>query len=253
MKTVEIRGLKLGEGRPKVCVPIVGTTAEEILAEGAKIAALRGRGADLCEWRIDWFEDVFDDAALQATGQALAAALQGMPLLCTFRTRGEGGSRDCCAESYTALVLRLCGMGFADLVDIELFIGDEPVERMRRAAAENGVVTVFSNHEFHRTPPKDEIVTRLTRMEELGADLCKIAVMPQCQADVLTLLSATLERSAVSCRPLITMSMGALGAVSRLCGELTGSCLSFGSLSRASAPGQIPAPQLAEVLQLLAL
>lgn len=253
MKPIQIRDMILGAGRPKICVPIVGTTAEAILAEGARIAQLRGKGADCCEWRIDWFEDVFDDAALAETGTALAAALEGIPLLCTFRTMNEGGARACGAEEYAGLVCRVCGMGFADLVDVELFTGDALVEQMCAAAARNGVYTVFSNHDFQKTPSKDEIIARLEQMETMGADVCKIAVMPTCREDVLTLLAATMERHAVAQRPLITMSMGSLGTVSRLCGELTGSCLSFGSLTQASAPGQVPAEMLAEVLQLLAL
>lgn len=31
-KYVEVRGVKIGEGVPKICVPIVGKTKEEILA-----------------------------------------------------------------------------------------------------------------------------------------------------------------------------------------------------------------------------
>ena len=73
-------------------------------------------------------------------------------------------------------------------------------------------------------------------MELLGADICKIAVMPQSASDVLELLAATEERARVSDAPLITMSMGKLGAVSRVCGELVGSCLTFGMLESASAP-----------------
>ncbi len=251
MKTVQIRGLTLGQGRPKICVPIVGTTEEEILAEGVRIARLRGKGADLCEWRIDWYEGVYDREALRSTGLKLAKALEGMPLLCTFRTEKEGGHRACDERSYTDLVCEVCRMGFADLVDIELFTGDALVSKMRDAAAEGGAVAVFSNHDFHKTPAREEIVARLARMEALGADICKIAVMPTCPQDVLTLLAATMERRAAAERPLITMSMGALGTVSRLCGELTGSCLTFGSLSQASAPGQVPAGQLAEILTLL--
>ena len=253
MKSVNIRGTILGEGRPKICVPIVGRTAEEILAAGASIAQLRGDGADCCEWRIDWFEQVFDDAALAGTGRRLAETLEGLPLLCTFRTKGEGGERDCSPEAYAALVSRLCGMGFADLVDIELFTGDELVAQMRTAAAANGVYTVFSNHDFQKTPAREELVARLARMEALGADICKLAVMPNCPEDVLSLLSATVERRALTERPLITMSMGPQGTVSRLCGELTGSCLSFGSLGKSSAPGQVPAKKLAEILELLRL
>jgi len=76
-------------------------------------------------------------------------------------------------------------------------------------------------------------------------------VMPSSVDDVLTLLSATAERAKVSKTPLITMSMGSLGAVSRVCGELTGSCLTFGTLGKASAPGQIGAEELIGILEAL--
>ena len=49
------------------------------------------------------------------------------------------------------------------------------------------------------------------------------------------------------------MSMGALGAVSRLSGEVFGSALTFGSAARASAPGQVEAGKLAQALELLSL
>ena len=33
MKTVQVRNITLGEGRPKICVPIVGQTKDDILLE----------------------------------------------------------------------------------------------------------------------------------------------------------------------------------------------------------------------------
>ena len=39
--------------------------------------------------------------------------------------------------------------------------------------------------------------------------------------------------------PIITMSMGALGAVSRLSGEAIGSAMTFANPGKASAPGQV--------------
>lgn len=253
MRTVTIRGVTLGEGRPKICVPIVGQTTEEIVAEGQKIAAIRGKGADLCEWRLDWFDGVWNDGQLLDAAAKLREALGDMPLLATFRTKGEGGARNCDSSRYTELVCKICASGYIDLVDIELFTGDCRVTEMIGAARNHGVRIILSNHDFQTTPVYGEIVSRLARMEELGADICKIAVMPVERSDVLTLLQATLDRYAVSQTPLITMSMGALGCVSRLCGELTGSCLTFGSLSKASAPGQIPAEKLAEILESLAI
>jgi 3-dehydroquinate dehydratase-1 len=253
MNKVNVRGVTLGEGRPKICVPIVGATTEEILAEAEKIAAVQGKGADLCEWRLDWFDGVWNDGALYDTAQKLRETLGDMPLLATFRTKGEGGVRPCDPSLYTELVCRIAASGLVDLVDIELFTGDCRVTEMIGAARNHGVKTILSSHDFQKTPDKDEIVSRLARMEELGADICKIAVMPQSREDVLTLLQATVERYAVSSTPLITMSMGALGAVSRVCGELTGSCLTFGALGKASAPGQVSAEKLSEMLEILSI
>lgn len=89
-------------------------------------------------------------------------------------------------------------------------------------------------------------------MEALGADIWKIAVMPQNGRDVLTLLDATLTMTeAEDCSPVISMSMAALGAVSRLSGEVFGSAVTFAAAGRASAPGQISVDKMSEMLDIL--
>ncbi|OJT86888.1 3-dehydroquinate dehydratase, partial [Clostridioides difficile] len=99
---------------------------------------------------------------------------------------------------------------------------------------------------------KEEIVSRLCRMQELGADLPKIAVMPQNEKDVLVLLEATNEMFKIYAdRPIITMSMSGMGVISRLCGEIFGSALTFGAAKSVSAPGQISFKELNSVLNLL--
>ena len=111
---------------------------------------------------------------------------------------------------------------------------------------------VASNHDFHKTPAQEEIVSRLKKMQELGADIPKIAVMPQNKKDVLTLLAATEEMATeYADRPIITMSMAGTGVISRLCGEVFGSALTFGAVGKASAPGQMGAEDLKTVLTLL--
>ena len=91
---------------------------------------------------------------------------------------------------------------------------------MIQEAHSYGVKVIASNHDFAKTPEKDEIVRRLRKMQTLGADIPKIALMPNCKKDVLTLLEATLEMSEqYADRPIITMSMAGTGVVSRLTGE----------------------------------
>ena len=120
------------------------------------------------------------------------------------------------------------------------------------AAHACGVKVVASNHDFDKTPDKEDIVGRLRKMQDLGADIPKIAVMPQSKLDVLTLLSATEEMNRLYAdRPIITMSMAGTGVISRLCGEVFGSALTFGAAGKASAPGQMGVNDLNTVLNLL--
>ena len=233
---VEVRGVKIGEGVPKICVPIVGKTKEEILAAAKSFADVK---MDVVEWRVDWFDGVFDFAQVEDVLKDLRPALGNTPILFTFRTSKEGGEK-------------AAATGLVDLVDVEAFTGDSYVKEIIEAAHEAGVAVVASNHDFDKTPDKDDIVGRLRKMQELDADIPKIAVMPQNKRDVLTLLAATEEMvSEYADRPIITMSMAGTGLISRLCGEVFGSALTFGAVGKASAPGQMNAADLNTVLNLI--
>ena len=135
MKTVKIRGVEIGAGIPKICVPIVGTAKKEILEQAA---ALRTVPADMAEWRIDWFENVYDFEALSDVLKELRAVLGDLPLLMTFRTSGEGGEKAIAPEAYAELNIRAARTGLIDLVDVELFTGGgiDPEDVGR--ASENG-------------------------------------------------------------------------------------------------------------------
>lgn len=248
MEAVTVRGVAIGQGRPKIIVPLMGGTEEELRQEAQALLTLP---AQLAEWRVDWFQD-WDrpDRVVQAAA-ALRAALGELPLLATFRTAREGGRQAITTDDYVNLIKALADSGQVDLIDVELMTGDETVSALAAYCRARGVKTVFSNHDFDQTPPEEELVARLERMEALGADIAKIAVMPRSPEDVLALLSATRRRSRQAARPVVTMSMGGLGAVSRLAGEAFGSALTFGCGENASAPGQIPAGELERILNLL--
>lgn len=249
MKTIQIRNITIGEGRPKICVPVVGQTEEDILREAAGFASLP---VDVVEWRADWFQDVFDTEKVLHTAKALRSALGELPLLFTFRTAKEGGEKEISAEAYRKLNLTLAASGLVDLIDVELFSGNELVKELIREAHSHGVKVIASNHDFHKTPSKEELIHRLRLMQDFDADLPKIAVMPTCRQDVLTLLSATLEMAETYAdRPIITMSMSGTGVISRLTGEFFGSALTFGAATKASAPGQIPVSELETVLSVI--
>jgi 3-dehydroquinate dehydratase-1 len=248
MSALIVKGLAIGEGTPKICVPLVGATRAALRAE-ARIAA--ACGADLAELRIDRFDGVADPAEVGRAIRDVAGILGTMPLLFTFRTDREGGSRPISAADYAALNRGACDTGLADLIDVELF-AEEPVrDGLIAYAHERGVKVVVSNHDFQKTPSAEELVSRLALAARIGGDLPKIAVMPRSPEDVLVLLSATVQaRKVLGDTPIATMSMSGLGAVSRFAGEVFGSALTFGSAAEASAPGQVPVSRLRAALDL---
>ncbi len=249
MNPVVVRNVKIGEGIPKICVPIVGVTRQEILESGENIGTV---GADVVEWRVDWYEGVFEFDKVEETAKQLREVLKDTPILFTFRTAKEGGEKKIEKEVYVELNQKVAKTGYVDMVDVEAFTGDDAVKAIVQAAHECGVKVVASNHDFHKTPDKDEIVRRLCKMQELGADIPKIAVMPQNKRDVLTLLGATEEMYREHAdRPIITMSMAGAGVISRLCGEVFGSALTFGAVGKVSAPGQMGVHDLKTALHLL--
>ncbi len=245
---IEVRGVRIGEGMPKICVPIVGVTAEEIKA-AAHVAKMAE--PDVVEWRADWFSCVEEENQVRTVLEELRKILGNIPLLFTFRTKGEGGERMLDQAAYVRLNKKVAQSGLVDLLDVELFTGDAAVKELVACAHAAGVKVIASNHDFKKTPAADVIAERLFRMKELGADIPKIAVMPADRADVLTLLAATGQAAAGIKGPIITMSMAGTGLVSRICGETFGSALTFGTAGKASAPGQMDAKDLRRILTLL--
>ncbi|WP_346664129.1 type I 3-dehydroquinate dehydratase [uncultured Merdimonas sp.] len=246
---VVVRNIEIGSGMPKVCVPIVEKTREDILSTAKAICSTE---ADLVEWRADWYEDVSAFSEVIKTADMLRSILGETPLLFTFRTAREGGEKELSLESYATLLESVAKTGFVDLIDVEVFSGDDAVKNIIQTAHAHGVKVIASNHDFTGTPAREELIARLCNMQDLGADILKIAVMPQKRSDVLTLLSVTEEMSSLhTSRPVITMSMGRAGALSRLCGEVFGSAVTFASFGKVSAPGQIAIEDLKAGLLLL--
>lgn len=248
MKEITVRGVVFGTGIPKICVPIVGKTAEEILDQAKQICDLP---ADLIEWRADWYETWNDVHKLKNLAKKLREILGRMPLLFTFRTGYEGGAVQIDEQLYGVLTAAMADCEEVDLLDVEVFRNEKIVKEIIKTAHGNGKYIIASNHDFSATPSETELLRRMTYMQSLGADIAKIAVMPQSAEDVLTLIGASLRGKAELSCPIITMSMGAQGGISRVCGEFSGSAITFASAKIASAPGQMDVRQMKYMLETL--
>ena len=251
MSCVDIRGCRIGEGRPKVILPIVERAEAAILEKATQFSTLQ---ADCVEWRVDYFEGARAPGAVARCLAKLRVALGSKLLLVTFRTQAEGGQAALPPAEYRQFLELVLDTDCADLLDIEFFTAGADLPKLVEQAHSAGVAVMCSSHDFAKTPPRAELVCRMVQMQQAGADLPKLAVMPRCRTDVLELLAATVEMAEHHPEtPVITMSMGTLGAVSRLAGEAFGSAMTFANPGQASAPGQVPLDIVNEVLDALHL
>jgi len=241
--------MKLGSGRPKICVPITDSDMES-MRKSMKL--VQSAPHDFIEWRADFYPGIEDPEVRVKPMTLFRNELPDVPVLFTIRTSVEKGMMEINTEQYVKVNLAVIESGLVDMVDVELSRGDEVMRQLVKAAHGAGVKVVGSRHDFAATPDKEIITGSLCRMQELGADVVKYAVTPRCERDVLTLLDATLTmKEEHDDTPVITMSMGSLGTVSRICGEVFGSCVTFGTAGKPSAPGQFPVSILATFLKVL--
>lgn len=269
-------------GLPAVAVSLTGPSLAQARTQ-ARSAVVAG--ADVLELRVDLLEeagalaapdplDVATAAAqvlecLRGLGEAIAAdgADAGAPVLLTCRTTAEGGRAQLDDASYGAL-LRSVLDGLTDwaperrpaAIDVEVQRGCLP--QVCEQAHGLGIDVVASFHDFETTPADEVLEEVLARMAREGADLAKIAVWPTSAQDVARLLGVCARATAGAGEaaaldvPVAAMSMGALGAVSRVAPAF-GSALTFAVVpdeqgqARASAPGQLPIQDVRRCLELL--
>lgn len=225
---------------PKICVPL---TSSDLIGLSEEAGFVKDLPADLYEWRTDGFSESFPN------GLDVLKTLK-RPILLTLRSAREGGKADLSPAAQEKKLLEIMELHGFELIDIELSIGEGRVKNLISKAHGKGLAVVLSKHDFGNTPSEDEMVETLCKMRELGADLPKLAVMPRSTRDVLNLLSAT-ERASGEFAPVITMAMGDLGKISRVSGGVFGSAITFGAGENSSAPGQIAAGKLKEILRTL--
>ena len=247
-KPIQIKNIILGQGMPKICVPLTAQTAEELFSQAeASVAA----GADLVEWRADFFEELEQEVKTAETLELLSDILGQVPLLFTIRTKKEGGNREISTDDYVNYNLLAARTGYADLVDVEAFDNEEEKKKLISEIRKLGGKVIASTHDFQKTGSRETLLSRFQEMDASGADILKMAVMPKDFEDVAAIMQATNEMTKLTDRPLISMAMGDTGSMSRISGENFGSCVTFGTVGKASAPGQFPIKELRMMMEAL--
>lgn len=243
-----IKGREIGGSRPCVCVPIMGNTKCDIIDE---ILALKDSNIDIIEWRVDTFGAYTNYNAIREVLKEVTPLLEDKIFLYTFRTKAQGGQGVVTRTELEDIHELAAESDCVDLLDLEYFEEEYPMIKIRELQ-EKGVKVVASHHDFVETPQREVMKMLLENMCAGNADIVKIAVMPQTEEDVLRLLSVTNEFYKENPdTPIISMSMGKMGMISRLCGETFGSCVTFAANKKSSAPGQMNMEKVIDIVDFL--
>lgn len=245
-RCARVGNVLLGPMPVKTLASLMSADTAGLLAEAGQFA---GHAVDIFEWRADYFANA-TPAVLLSAGAALMGQAE-RPVLWTLRTDREGGLFTGSDAEYAELVGCMASSGLFDAIDIELDREGSAKLAARAHAARTCVI--MSHHDFQATPEDGVLMDKLGRMHAAGADVLKIAVMPRSPEDVLRLMLVVARARRTFDVPVIAMSMGAAGAVTRVAGSLYGSCATFASIKEASAPGQIQIETLVRYLQAFAL
>lgn len=247
---------------PAIISSVTCMSAEDVHAVDGMWFTPGPTSPDVLEWRVDPLVSALTAGGGDLGGKIaeVATALRArtqLPLILTVRSEAEGGQ--CPEGAYTSAVEALIqcaatstetsgATGVQIALDVEVARPDARV--LIEKAREQGIHVIASFHDFCATPP--DLLERMHAMEQAGASVAKIAVTPTNMDDVLSVLRVAHRAQTKLAIPVIAISMGRMGAVTRLMGAEFGSCATFATGPQgASAPGQYSVAQVRQLAQVL--
>lgn len=234
-----------GKRAPLICIPLTGKNKDEIKDE---LQTIIPQHPDLIEWRVDFLDGIVDTEYVLTIADMITNT-SDIPTLVTIRSEKEGGEKIPLSEDEKVnLLCDISKRTKVDLLDFEVLNKPEYIHELRRQTSEQHQQLILSCHHFEYTPSNTIMMEHMCLAESYGADLAKMAAMPRSKDDVLRLLEWTRQADKALHIPVISMSMGQIGSLSRIVGWAYGSMITFGVGKQSSAPGQIPVGKLRELI-----
>ncbi|MGZ7047329.1 MAG: type I 3-dehydroquinate dehydratase [Methanobacterium sp.] len=218
--------------KPMVCAPILEEKSESVLLKAGK--AIKS-GADILEFRIDALRNPVADEVNNIIKEI------DYPVIATNRMKDEGGFFKGSDEERTSLLIEVAPN--VDIVDIELQTDEEFRQKVINASKS----TIVSYHNFKNTPSSNELLDIVKMEQEIG-NIAKFAVMPEDYKDTLTVLKVLSE-----VQNTIGIAMGDMGRYTRLVAPVFGSPITYASIDKESALGQLDVQTTKEILRKLAV
>lgn len=221
----------------KIVAPIMPTSFEE----AQSIDVSKYDGVDIIEWRADFLPK--DEVITVAP--AIFEKFAGREIIFTLRTKPEGGKIELSDQEYLDLIKEINTIYNPDFIDFEYFTYKSVFGQMLDFPN-----LVLSYHNFEETP--ENLMESFSELTKLAPRVVKIAVMPKSEQDVLNVMNFTRGFKALNPeQTYATMSMGNLGRISRIAGDIIGSAWTFVAVDDASAPGQVSLADMKKIISVL--
>ena len=231
---ITVKNITLSAEDPAVCVPVISKTLNEAKEN---ILMLVSDGVSLIEWRIDCLSDFKDFDGIAGLLCEVKEQTENCILLLTLRTKKEGGEADIAGGELKDYYRRLCELENYDAIDIQY---NDAGADILNYAKEHRKITIYSYHDFVKTPGQGEFDNILNGMAKCDCDILKMAFMPEDEADVSRTVCFGREALKKAPNQVVMISMGIKGKRLRKNPFLTGSCFTFGCMNgQESAPGQV--------------
>ncbi len=244
---MNIKNIEIYEGLPKVVVSISGISLQELKSEMVHVRENRD-ALDIVEIRSDGFDNMSRSEHLKLVNE-VAGELTDTPVIYTYRTTHEGGSGLRSYAEYKDLLVDVITKCDIDIIDIEFITAGKFLEEIVECAGKHGKTVLLSQHDFKGTPKVEEMQKLLYRMHSAGGDILKLAYTPGDADDVVNMLKIVKMAKESIGNKVIGIAMGEDGRVTRLTGGEFGSCLTYGFITKNTAPGQVHAARIKAALK----
>ena len=246
MKPLKVKNVIIDDGRFNLVLTL---TSKSLLQLEKDLIGARERSFSLIEWRGDYLKNEGEEISL--------TLLQGLnlikkifprtPLIFTYRAREEGGQSEISDEDLLTLRMMMVRSLQIELIDVEEFWWEKsksPALRLAyktllNEAKEKGVLVIMSHHDFTNYPGKQAVIKNVKTMENMGADLVKVAVKITSSEELLDLMRVSKTLAESLHVPHVLIGMGDAGTSTRFDSDNFYSCLTYGAYGIKAAPGQM--------------